>query len=134
MFSIRQILLAIAVFSVISLVISLGLAGQGWAVGVTFAILFLITALIVMVLAFLVIEFSSQVRGAMEKPKLDEFSPFRAERPEKMPERPEAPNLEQMIPGWEKEQPASPAEQPPVATQPNPIPQPPERKGANGSE
>jgi hypothetical protein len=118
MFSLRQIFLIIGIVSVISLVVSLGLAGQGWAMGVAIGAFFLTTVFVVMVLVFFAIDFYSRLRSAIETPQLDEFSPFRAEQPAKMPELPQSPNLEQMIPGWESlpaTNPSQAAGKPPVA-------------------
>lgn len=103
MFSLRQIFVAIGIVSVISLVISMGLAGQGWAMGIAFGVALLAGILLLMMVAFMLIELLSQMVSATEAPTLDDYSPFRAERPEKLPEPRQEPNLEQMIPGWDQD-------------------------------
>ncbi len=124
MFSLRQILLLIGILSVVSLVISLGLTGSGWALGVTFGAAYLSIVLVVMLLGFLVIEFLSKLWGAVETQDIGDYSPFRAERPEKMPDQPERPDLERMMPGWDQEGgPAAQQTSAPQTSTPQSVPQ-----------
>lgn len=103
MFTLRQIFLIVSIVAVISFIVSMGLAGQGWAMGVAFGVLYLLTVGLVMWLSFSAVELFSEVRGAIESPDVSEFSPFRSERPEKLPDQPEQPDLERMMPGWSAE-------------------------------
>lgn len=106
-FSLRQIFLWVGVFAVLSLVFGQAYGGHGWAVGISLALLFVVSILVLMIGSYLLLEISSQLLLSTKAPQLDDYSPFRAERPEKMPGAPEQPNLGEMIPGWDDGSPGS---------------------------